>query len=524
MQTFLLVVVHLVVTAILVAYIADVAMPFYVYRSDGSLPSRLTSSAHPITWSQRPLFLVSDPHLYTQQLVSHIVLDDAAAATALNTAVVLRSSLFHLFLAVFTFLVLTRVVPAPYGRHAQRLRLPVTLPSRVSWILQESPTLFSVTYFIALEFPRAMGHSPFRGGHSRAQAIAASSATSQSFSHGQCTSYWGCVWMACMQQHLGLLLFVMHYVHRSWLYPLSIPVSAHRVPLLVTWSASVYCAFNGRLQVLASAAAAAAAASAKDEGTLQPPSTQLLRCWRAADGARHAGSRESRMWAAILVLYVVALFAGSVLFFYGQRVNAAADYYLLSLCKGKHEGRYHHCLDAVLDRRENHAPQCQQQQQQRSEEVNEGDLSTNTPLTGPTGSAKSDEHKSKYKIPVGGWFDQVSCANFFGELMEWAGYVLVVMATTADMDCHALSAVAPPLPGRLLHLSAWLSWEYVLPSSVVTVLSVFTTPYALAALSFFVYVWCNLAPRAVEHHRWYLNTFGVAYSALKRKALLPGVL
>ncbi|KPA76246.1 3-oxo-5-alpha-steroid 4-dehydrogenase-like protein [Leptomonas pyrrhocoris] len=520
MQVVFLVVVHLVVTTALLGYMADVVMPFYAYRSDDTPTSSrpFTSTTTPIAWSQRPLFLVADEGQHAMQLAQHLIYTDATTATALNASVVLHSSVFHLLLAGVTFVMLTRVVPAPYGRHAQRLRFPLTLPSRVSWILQESPTLMNVVYFVALEFPRAMGHgplTPFRHRRSADAALSSSAAVSgQTHPHlyGHCSSYWDCVWTACTQQHLALLLFVIHYVHRSWIYPLSIPASAHRVPLLVTWSATLYCLFNGRLQVLASASAAAAAAAAaateSSAGVLRPPSTQLLRCWLANNCtslATSAVSRQRLVWAAVMAVYVVALFAGSALFFYGQWINVKADYYLVSLREGKR-------LTGVSGRDDSHAQQADK------------DTSNNS--------------KGGYTIPVGGWFDQVSCANFFGELMEWAGYVFVMAATTAGADCGEVAQLASASSGtyanssfsssfgalRILSLPP-LSFTSFVPSlPLAAVLQIFVTPYALAALSFFVYVWCNLAPRAVEHHRWYRDTFGVAYAALHRRALIPGVL
>ncbi|MDX9772849.1 MAG: DUF1295 domain-containing protein [Bacteroidales bacterium] len=62
-----------------------------------------------------------------------------------------------------------------------------------------------------------------------------------------------------------------------------------------------------------------------------------------------------------------------------------------------------------------------------------------------------------YQIPRGGLFEKVSCPNFLGEIVEWGGYAL-------------------------------LCWS-------------------LPALSFFVWTFCNLVPRALSHHRWYRSYF-----------------
>jgi 3-oxo-5-alpha-steroid 4-dehydrogenase 1 len=74
-----------------------------------------------------------------------------------------------------------------------------------------------------------------------------------------------------------------------------------------------------------------------------------------------------------------------------------------------------------------------------------------------------------YKIPYGGGYRFVSCPNYLGEMMEWAGWALACWN-----------------PG---------------------------------ALAFFIWTVANLGPRAVKTHRWYKQEFP-GYPP-ERKALLP---
>eukprot|EP00933_Yihiella_yeosuensis_P076725 TRINITY_DN86647_c0_g1_i1.p1 TRINITY_DN86647_c0_g1~~TRINITY_DN86647_c0_g1_i1.p1 ORF type:complete len:293 (-),score=31.63 TRINITY_DN86647_c0_g1_i1:62-910(-) len=76
-----------------------------------------------------------------------------------------------------------------------------------------------------------------------------------------------------------------------------------------------------------------------------------------------------------------------------------------------------------------------------------------------------------YKIPDGGMFKFISGANFFGEIVEWFGFAM---------------AMGFALPG-------------------------FTFAFCTA---------CNIGPRAIGHHRWYLQKFGEEYPK-QRKALIP---
>jgi hypothetical protein len=76
---------------------------------------------------------------------------------------------------------------------------------------------------------------------------------------------------------------------------------------------------------------------------------------------------------------------------------------------------------------------------------------------------------SEYRIPHGGLFRYVSCANYFGETVEWFGWALATWS----------------LPG----------------------------------LGFAIWTMANLAPRARSHHLWYRRNFP-DYPP-ERKALIP---
>ena len=77
-----------------------------------------------------------------------------------------------------------------------------------------------------------------------------------------------------------------------------------------------------------------------------------------------------------------------------------------------------------------------------------------------------------YAIPRGGAFRYISCPNYLGETIEWAGWALAT--------------------------------------------------WSLAGLAFFLYTAANLAPRAFSHHAWYRKHFA-DYPA-ERKALVPGII
>ncbi|XP_045188012.1 3-oxo-5-alpha-steroid 4-dehydrogenase 1-like [Mercenaria mercenaria] len=77
-----------------------------------------------------------------------------------------------------------------------------------------------------------------------------------------------------------------------------------------------------------------------------------------------------------------------------------------------------------------------------------------------------------YKIPKGGMFNYVSGANFFGEMLEWAGFAVAT--------------------------------------------------WSIPALAFSFFTCCNIGPRAWQHHKYYLQKF--EDYPKDRKAVIPFIL
>lgn len=80
--------------------------------------------------------------------------------------------------------------------------------------------------------------------------------------------------------------------------------------------------------------------------------------------------------------------------------------------------------------------------------------------------------ESGYLMPQGWLFNYISCPNFFGEIIEWAGFAL-------------------------------MCWN-------------------LPAVSFLVWTCANLIPRALSHHKWYKQNF--ENYPRQRKAIFPGLI
>ncbi|MFN3939747.1 MAG: DUF1295 domain-containing protein [Chitinophagales bacterium] len=77
-----------------------------------------------------------------------------------------------------------------------------------------------------------------------------------------------------------------------------------------------------------------------------------------------------------------------------------------------------------------------------------------------------------YVIPQGWLFRYISCPNHFGEIMEWTGFAMI-------------------------------AWNF-------------------PALSFAIWTFTNLMPRAINHHIWYKQTF--PHYPTQRKAVIPYII
>tara|TARA_B100001059_G_C17777119_1_gene551954 strand:- start:285 stop:1025 length:741 start_codon:yes stop_codon:yes gene_type:complete len=87
-------------------------------------------------------------------------------------------------------------------------------------------------------------------------------------------------------------------------------------------------------------------------------------------------------------------------------------------------------------------------------------------------SLRENTQVNNYAIPKGGLFNKISCPNFFGELTEWFGFALMT--------------------------------------------------FNIGSLSFFVWTFINLVPRALSHHNWYKINF--ENYPKNRKAIIPYIL
>lgn len=237
-------------------------------------------------------------------------------------------------LAAVVFLVLL-FIPAPYGRFA-RSNWGIMINNRLGWILMETPSLVTFCYFVFT------GSAPMNG----------------------------YIWF-----FTGL--WIIHYFHRSFIFPFRIRARNKKTPLSVVLMAVFFNFVNGFF-------------NGYYLGNFYLNNNQYS-------------------FADPLFLVGLICFAG------GMAVNLHADQVLINL---------------------------------------------------------RNNHTGEYKIPHGGMYRWISCPNYFGEIIEWLGFALMVNS--------------------------------------------------LPAFSFFIWTAANLVPRALSNHQWYLEKFE-DYPA-RRKAIFPYIL
>mmetsp|Transcript_15093 Transcript_15093/g.17360 ORF Transcript_15093/g.17360 Transcript_15093/m.17360 type:complete len:282 (-) Transcript_15093:288-1133(-) len=127
-----------------------------------------------------------------------------------------------IILSIPTFIYLTFVEAAPYGKHVnvgtksrgtvlQQISL-IRFPAKPSWIVMESPNLFWACYFYSLQ-PRG--------------------------------------WIQDHENLVNvvlLVLFVSHYINRTIIYPIQMSSKSQPMPLTISSAAFCFCTLNGYIQ------------------------------------------------------------------------------------------------------------------------------------------------------------------------------------------------------------------------------------------------------------------------------------
>jgi len=110
----------------------------------------------------------------------------------------------YLFVAISTF-VLLMFVRAPYGRH-ERPGWGLRLPSRLGWIIMESPSIIIMTVFFGLSIAK-----------------------------------WKVLDIAAT---IFYIMWMVHYVHRSWVWPNRAKIRGKKMPLSIILFAVVFNSIN----------------------------------------------------------------------------------------------------------------------------------------------------------------------------------------------------------------------------------------------------------------------------------------
>ena len=223
---------------------------------------------------------------------------------------------------------------APYGRHVKN-GWGILIPARLGWIVMESPSvLLMIGYALIVKDQLEIIHKIF------------------------------------------LLIWLTHYIHRTFVYPFVIQITNPKMPITIAFSAFFFNIVNVSIQ---------------------------------AFGIFYF-TQYSEDWVSSPIFI-----AGLSIFLIGMYINIKSDYIMISLKKNKGPG---------------------------------------------------------YLIPNTFLYRYLSAPNYFGEIIEWFGWMI-------------------------------LTWS-------------------ISGVVFLIWVIANLFPRAISHHKWYKEKFD-DYPT-NRKAIIPGII
>lgn len=110
---------------------------------------------------------------------------------------------------------------------------------------------------------------------------------------------------------------------------------------------------------------------------------------------------------------------------------------------------------------------------------------------------KKTETKS-YLIPVGGWFEHISCPHYFSEIMIYVVFSLLVHGNTTDLT------------------EQWSDTQSIMFGDAIATLHMYKHWILL------LWVTTNLSISANRTHQWYIDKYGETYPQ-KRRSLIPCV-
>lgn len=215
-----------------------------------------------------------------------------------------------------------------------------------------------------------------------------------------------------------LLAFTAHYVNRVFIYSLRhyrFPRAGRRdtVPLLVPVTAFMFCFVNGLAQSISG--------SHFNYSSEMRGLRYLFPRWIPVETTGVEMFHRTSLWD---VLALLRFFMGLALFIYGMTVNILADEHLLQL---KSRARDSMPQGTPASQGTAHEGLVTLRRSSRIAAKKDGDdiVTFKYPVH------PSDVGVAGYKIPRAGWFQQVSCANYWGEICEWFGYAIMCNSTVS---------------------------------------------------------------------------------------------